>query len=185
MKNIEKDKLLFNSSRINVYETEQGIIYAQRRNKDSIAALCFRKNSDNSKDYLIRFQPLVQVEDNKSWDELYPCPITGSFEENERPLNVAIREVYEEAGYKISENNLVNQLKYFATTQMNETVYGYIFDITGLENEIPQTDGSLMEKISKNIWMSEKDVKDIIENRNNLASLPLLYYLDQKNKNEN
>ncbi|TPR53897.1 NUDIX domain-containing protein [Metamycoplasma neophronis] len=174
------DKLLFSSSRINVYETEQGIIYAQRRNKDSIAALCYRKNADGSKDYLIRFQPLIQLEENQAWNKLFPCPITGSFEENETPLNVALREVFEEAGYKITEKNLVNTFKFFATTQMNETVYGFIFDITNMNNTEPETDGSLMEKISKNVWMSLQEVKKICENNNNLASLPLLFYLDNK-----
>lgn len=177
--NMRKTKLLHKTKFLSLYETENGFYFAQRRNTDSVAGLCFKKE-DNQYYFLLRFQPLPEINSKLSWDELYPCPITGSCEENETHFESMVREIYEEGGIKVNKNNLVASSYCVATTQMNETVYNYLFDVTNLLQIDSVGDGSIFEKVSKNYWVDQKELEDILFNKKEktyLSSLNVCYLL--------
>lgn len=141
-------RLLFSTGWITVKETAKGFQYLERKGKDSVAVFLIRKHRDGIQGFevLIRLQPLcIDNTDTK----LYPCPITGALDEGELPEQAAVREVYEESGFSI---HLFPMGKYIVGTQTNEICYMYYADVTGLEPEEAQQDGTYHESISKNEW---------------------------------
>lgn len=169
-------KLLYKTKYLSLYKTKQGFIYAQRRGINSTAILCFKKDKGEYK-FLIRYQPLPVVNTVKhlKWDDCYACPITGSIEESESPLDNAIKEVYEEANIKITKKNLVAGSYCVATSQMNETVFNFLFDVTKCKTvRKHQGDGSIFEEVSLNKWLTYKQVKKILLNDNHQIYLSSL-----------
>ena len=165
-----KNKLLYETKHLSLYETEKGFVYAQRRTIDRSATLCFKKELNEYK-FLIRFQPLPEVKEKTSWNHCYPCPITGSIEKNETPIENAIKEVFEEGGIKIDSTNIVKSFYAVATTQMNEKNFYFLADVSNLKEQKPVNDGSIFEKASFNKWLSYKELKDILNNELTLSSL--------------
>ncbi|QZX49032.1 NUDIX domain-containing protein [Mycoplasma sp. E35C] len=176
-----KDKLLHETEWLNLYQTDKGFIYAQRKSVNSIASLCFKHVGDEVM-YLIHYQPQPELKSKKCWNDLYPCPITGAIDPNETPLQAAIRETYEEGGIKVDLNQFHDQIYFVPSTQMNEIVYCFIFDVTNLEQEEPKTDGTLFESVSINKWMTQSEVEDILFKNKEiyLTSLLNAYCLVQK-----
>ncbi|QJR44407.1 NUDIX hydrolase [Mycoplasma miroungirhinis] len=172
---MKKDKLLYFTPWLSLYETEKGFIYSERRNIDSVAILCYRI-IDNQREFLVHFQPLPEIKEKQKWDDCFPSPITGAIEENETYLQTAIRETFEEAGIFVTENNLIKSFRMLASTQSNEIVHGFIFDVTNLKQENPITDGSIFEQVSYNKWYSEIEFKKMVKNELTIASLAYLYY---------
>jgi len=175
-------KALKKTKYLSLYKTEQGFIYSERRNVNSVAVLCYKRVKGKVM-FLIRMQPLPQVNTYKfsKWDTLYPCPITGSMEKNKTPLEVAINEIYEEANLIASKKNLKASSLNVATTQMNETVFNYLFDVTNCKKvNKKQGDGSIFESVSKNVWVDEKQLVQILKNKDKklfLSSLAACYFL--------
>ncbi|XQP55684.1 MAG: DNA mismatch repair protein MutT [Mycoplasmoidaceae bacterium] len=160
------NKLLYKNKYVSLYETKQGFVYAQRRGINSTAILCFKKVKGNYY-FLIRYQPLpvVNTVPHLKWDDLYACPITGSIEENQSPLDNALSEIYEEANLKVSKKNLIAGSYCVSSTQMNETVFNFLFDVTGIKPiNKKQGDGSIFENISLNKWISYQQLKKIVLN---------------------
>lgn len=186
-------KLLYKNKYLSLYKTKQGFIYAQRRGVNSTAILCFKKVKGEYK-FLIRYQPLPVVNTVKhlKWDDVYACPITGSIEENQTPIENAINEVYEEANIRISKKNLIAGSYCVSSTQMNETVFNFLFDVTNCKTvNKKQGDGSIFENVSLNKWLTYKQLKQIVLNKNGQIYLSSLltcldlfetYYGKIKNK---
>lgn len=147
-------KKIFDNYHLSVYKTKRGFIYAQRRGVNSTACLCFRKEPNGSYSFLIRYQPLPLIKDENFKDidvNLYPCCITGSIEKDETPETNAIKEIMEESGYQITKKNIVDCIEATASTQMNEIVYHYLVDLTGINQSTNKLgDGSIFETISVN-----------------------------------
>ena len=143
------DKVIFETKWMKLRQTEKGFIYSERKNKNSIAVLCYNKAGK----ILIRHQPLVVDGGDTT---LYPCPITGSFDvEDENPIDVVLRELQEEAGYAldIESGRLESLGSYIVGTQTNERCFIYIADVSGLTPTIPVGDGGYHESISRNEWV--------------------------------
>lgn len=186
-------KLLHKTKYLSLYKTKQGFIYAQRKGINSTAMLCFKKVKGGYL-FLIRYQPLPVVNTVKhlKWDDCYACPITGSIEENQSPLDNALNEIYEEANIKATKKNLVAGSYCVSSTQMNETVFNFLFDVTDCKTvNKKQGDGSIFENVSLNKWLTYKQVKKIVLNANNQIYLSSLltcldlfetYYGKIKNK---
>ncbi len=186
-------KLLYKTKYLSLYKTKQGFIYAQRRGQNSTAILCFKKVK-NDYLFLIRYQPLpvVNTVPHLKWDDLYACPITGSIEDNQSPLDNALTEIYEEANIKATKKNLVAGSYCVSSTQMNETVFNFLFDVTKCPvTKKKQGDGSIFENVSVNKWLTYKEVKKILLNDNHQIFLSSLltclnlfetYYGKIKNK---
>ncbi|GAB4364777.1 MAG: hypothetical protein Kow00121_00750 [Elainellaceae cyanobacterium] len=151
---MDADKVIFSTQWIVVKESLRGFQYLERKGKDSVAVFLLRECSGNPGQYevLIRQQHLCV--DNREVDgkfRLFPCPITGALEEGESPAAAAQREVYEEAGYRVKLTPLG---QYIVGTQVNEICYLYYADVTGMEPDEPQQDGTYLESIAHNEWHS-------------------------------
>lgn len=176
-----KDKVLYDANWITLYENDKEFVYAQRKNKDSVACLCFKKINDEYQ-LLVHYQPILAVyEEDK--EKKIPCLVTGSLEDNETYLYTAQRELEEEVGI-INPFDLtpIVEYRYIATTQMNEIVTIYIFDVTNKQITTPLTDGSYYELISENKWYKEEEFADLIFKQHEIAlsSLVISYMLFQK-----
>lgn len=173
-------KLLYKTKYLSLYKTKQGFIYAQRRGINSTAILCFKKVKGEYL-FLIRYQPLPVVNTVKhlKWDDCFACPITGSLEEGQTAINNVLNEVYEEANLKITKKNIKSSTKFVSTTQMNETVFCFLVDVTSTKPvNKKQGDGSIFEDVSYNKWLTFEKVKSIINQKNGklyLSSLAICF----------
>lgn len=181
------NKLLHETYYLAMLQSEKKFYYAQRRNIDSVAMLCYRTNQNNQIEFLVLYQPLPETPYKQRWDEPYACPITGSLELNETILETTIRELEEEGGIKVTLDNLKGYNSCVASTQMNETVHCFLFDVTGLDQKPAAGDGSIFEQVSYYQWKSEKELIDILSNNDNgvfLSTLASCYFLYLKVKNK-
>ena len=149
------EKIIFKTNWISILETEKGFQYLRRKGKNSVAIFLVR-DGKLGQEALIRYQPLP-IQNND--DSLFPCPITGSIDEGESPINTAIREVLEESGYDIRDN-IVNLGKYVVGTQTDEIVHMFYADVNNKINATPENDGGYHESISKNIWEPLSNLKN-------------------------
>ncbi len=158
-----KRALLCATPYLSLYRTASGFYYAERKNVDSVAALCFRTDPKSGEcEFLVHYQVMPEIAQKKSDRDMYACPITGSFEKGDDPARCAIREIYEEGGIRARRKHLVAMNRSIATTQMNEQIYHAVFDVTGLEQTDPPTDGSYFESLAKNRWLTRKQLERIV-----------------------
>ncbi|TNK96629.1 NUDIX hydrolase, partial [Mycoplasmopsis pullorum] len=93
----------------------------------------------------------------------YPSCITGTIEDCETPLETAIKEIKEEGGLIVKTKNLVSDSFYLATTQSNEVVYSFLFEVDTNTETVPiLNDGSYFESISKSIWVSQEELETML-----------------------
>lgn len=149
---MDADRVIFSTQWIVVKESPRGFQYLERQGKDSIAVFLLKKMGKNLKQYevLIRQQHLCI--ENREVDgkfKLFPCPVTGALEEGESPEAAAQREVYEETGYQVQVSPLG---QYIVGTQVNEICYLYYADVTNMEPDVAEQDGTYMESIAHNEW---------------------------------
>jgi len=149
---MDADRVIFRTQWIVVKESPRGFQYLERQGKDSIAVFLLKKMGENLKQYevLIRQQHLCI--ENREVDgkfKLFPCPVTGALEEGESPEAAAQREVYEETGYQVQVSPLG---QYIVSTQVNEICYLYYADVTNMEPDVAEQDGTYMESIAHNEW---------------------------------
>ena len=157
---METDRTIFQTEWIAVKESPHGFQYLERKGKDSVAVFLLRKSSVSPPQYevLIRQQHLCI--DNREVDDrlaLFPCPITGALEERESPEAAAIRETYEETGYR---TRVIPFGKYIVGTQVNEICYLYYTDVTEIKPDPAQQDGTYLESIANNEWHPFEYLKD-------------------------
>ncbi|KAM3089636.1 NUDIX domain-containing protein [Phormidesmis sp. 146-35] len=151
---MNRDHIIFQTEWITVKESPQGFQYLERKGKNSVAVFLLRKSSTHRSQYevLIREQHLcINNQEVNGELPLFPCPITGALEEGESPEVAAVRETYEETGYRVE---LLPFGKYIVGTQVNEICYLYYADVTNITPSIAQQDGTYLESIGKNEWYS-------------------------------
>ena len=140
--------------------------YSERRGVDSVAVFLVNTN----KQVLIRYQPLPPIDDGR----LFACPITGTMEPNMSPLQVARKEVKEETGYTVEGLMPLDLGTYIVGTQTNERVHMFAWDVTFLEPEIPEGDGTVHEAMSENGWLDFDAAFEVAEYSGLLIGLFLL-----------
>jgi 8-oxo-dGTP pyrophosphatase MutT (NUDIX family) len=146
------DRVIFRTEWIALKESSRGFQYLERRGKDSVAVFLLKKSSATPLDYKVLIRQQHLCIDNREVDgkfTLFPCPITGGLEAGESPEAAARREAYEETGYHVQVMPLGH---YIVGTQVNEICYLYYADVTGIEPEPAQQDGTYLESIAQNQW---------------------------------
>lgn len=172
----ERFKYLYKTKYLSLCETNHKFIFAQRRNINSTASLCFKK-VQNTFLFLIRYQPLPLVNTiyRQKWNDRFACPITGSLEIKQSPIENAINEIYEEANIIVNKSNLIDSCFNVATTQMNEIVYCFLFNVTNCKIVNKKMgDGTIFEKNSKNKWLTLSQLQKIIKNNHKAIYLSSL-----------
>ena len=154
---MKENKTIFETKWVKVRQTEKGFQYLERRGKDSVAVLCTRYDENGDVEYLVRYQPLCVNGDDR---ELFECPITGSMDhDGEEPVDVAIREVFEEAGYVVTKDNMTSIGSYIVGTQTNEVVHCFFAWVGDDKPVKPEGDGGFHESISYNQWRGFDDLR--------------------------
>lgn len=145
------DPIIFETDWVAVRESTRGFQYLERKGKDSVAVFLIRSQGDGAEwEVLVRYQHLcIDNTENHGQFNLFPCPVTGGVEPGETPEAAAVREAYEETGYKISITPLGH---YLVGTQTNEVCYLYYADVTRIEPSEATQDGSFFESIAHNQW---------------------------------
>ena len=152
------DKTLFENVWKTIKETDDGYTYED--NTEGVGILPFRVKGDKI-EYLIRY------ENNPILHEIVTI-ITGRRDEEENRQNwwidTAARELKEEAGIDISGLDDIDFRiidlggMYIGKSHKNPDRLMAI-DVTGLDQKEPETDGTIFEKMSTNIWVDEDELK--------------------------
>jgi hypothetical protein len=143
-----KPKILFKTKWLTIKETKAGFQFSERKGVNSVAVFLCRRKSYKWQ-VLIRMQPLCIDTTNT---KIFPCPITGTVDNEGEILLPALNEIEEEGGYKVDKNKVKYLGEYIVGTQTNEICYMYFVDVSGMKVNKPKGDGSIFEKISKNVW---------------------------------
>lgn len=140
-------------------DPEQGVngytYYREVRcNGQIVSMLPFRSLDDGSKEYLIR------NEVTPPWGmEPAMSSFTGGVEGDD-PMEDAIREIQEEAGFTVTEERVI-PLGTCRGPKCADTVYLlYAVDVTGLEAGDASGDGSELEAKATNVWVSLVEAQD-------------------------
>jgi 8-oxo-dGTP diphosphatase len=145
------DTILLQTKWLTLKQTVDGFQFLERKGRDSVAIFLVRQSTSGEPyEVLIRQQPLC-IDPIIAGErlKLRPCPITGGIDGDETPEQAAVREVHEEAGYRVKVLPLGH---YIVGTQTNEICYLYYADVTEQVPGVALQDGSYFEAISINEW---------------------------------
>lgn len=167
-------KKVFDTKWIQVFETRHGFYYAQRKGKDSVAILGFKKTAEEYQ-FLIRYQPLPPID---QVEHLFPCCITGTIEPQTDLLTCVRHELYEEGGYQLkADTDIIATTSFIGSTQMSETTHVYLIDLTNYNQNEIINDGSYLETLAVTKWISQKTLESILALETTLVSLHIAYHL--------
>ena len=149
------DEVLYDAGWMKLYKTGRGFIYSERRGVRSTALLLYRlipEGQIRQYEILTHYQPLPVGP--VAQGDAYPCPITGSLLEGDSPHDNIMQEALEEGGFDLNFEGakVVHHGNYFVGTQTNEVVLMFSCDVTGIEQQEPEGDGSYWETVSHNQW---------------------------------
>jgi len=142
---------------INIYNVQDleknvnGYFYAERLGKDSIAFICYDRNT---KKFLLNneFKPPV--------DKFICSAFGGSLDNSNVPYQVVISEVQEEAGFEVGVKDIYFLGRSFVSTQMNQYCYLYIVfvDKNNESEKHPEND---IEAMATTLWMKKEEVFEL------------------------
>lgn len=123
--------------------------YAERLGKDSVAFVLYNSTKFNSgqPDYLgfiKEFKPPIQ--------EYLVTAFGGSLDKDLSKEKIVIEEVREEAGYEVSDNDLVHIGKYFVSSQMSQFCDLYIVQVTE-DQFVGKEPENLSEEMAEVVWL--------------------------------
>jgi hypothetical protein len=172
---MKKDMMIYGNPFIKVMKSGRGYFYAERKGKDSIAVLVYRRNEAGGIDVLIRMQPLVFNQgavdkikktgyDHLPRNILVPCPVTGSITgKYDNFMDYVVEEIKEEVGHVVKGDDVKSLGFYYVGTQTNEAVHCFSCDVTGKEQVKAEGDGSYWENISTNKWYPIDNIEKEID----------------------
>lgn len=168
-------------SLMEVVETDKGVngyVYSHetRCNGEIIAILPYHN------EYIGQYKYLLKNEVTPCWSlEKRLSAITGGWEGGDIRSD-AIRELYEETGYKIEKSDLINLGASYAS-KSSDTVYSlFSCDLSFRQRDIAPGDGSIIEHKSEAIWVKPNKLLDILDPQVSVMYLRLKKYLTSKNR---
>lgn len=87
----------------------------------------------------------------------HQCALSGTIDPGESPKETARRELQEESGFIVSEDDLAYLGKTFLSKGSGTEIFYFCVDVTDKPWEEPSGDGSKFEKMAKTIWISPED----------------------------
>jgi 8-oxo-dGTP pyrophosphatase MutT (NUDIX family) len=142
-----------------------GCVYSheERCNGNIIAILPFR-TIDVKEHNVSELEFLVRREVCPCWDRLrqITCSITGGLEKGQTPIQCALNELWEEAGYKVEEKDMIFVGNCFASKSSDTKYHLYIVNLTDKEKEgKAEGDGSSLEAKAECYWSDLSNIQDI------------------------
>ena len=108
----------------------------------------------------------IRLQDLWCMARLEPCPshgplilpscITGGVEEGEAPEQAAVRELEEEAGYRVTQEHLIPLGEVWPSKLVELRVFMYAVNVTDMAQTPPKGDGSVYEALAQNTWYDAK-----------------------------
>lgn len=143
-------RTLFENEWITVDETPGGYVFVRNGTERAVVAIPYTRDSGSDFGrYLARIEP-IPCHDPDS----HLCALTGMVEEGEKPLDAAVREVYEESGYRVTQEQMIDLGPVFPSKASTTVMYMYAVDVTGLRREEAPGDGTEGEEKSSTAWLT-------------------------------
>jgi ADP-ribose pyrophosphatase YjhB (NUDIX family) len=125
--------------------------YAERKGKDSIAFILWNKDKEKQQVGLIKeFKPPV--------GKFLKTAFGGSLDQpNSTPIDMCIREVEEEAGFKVDRSKVIYVGSYFVSTQMNQFCHLYLVNVKE-KDFVGRKPQDKSEEAAEVVWMNPNEV---------------------------
>ena len=143
------DTNLFENKHIIVIDRD-GKTVLKKNKLGQVAVLPYRINPDDSWDILVRIEPMPARNFRKEY-----VALTGSMDEGEDPVETALRELYEEAGYTAGRDKIKPLGDIYESKKFEDPLHAFAVDVTGLNAVEPPGDGSKLETQSSAAWITE------------------------------
>ncbi|MEU4703276.1 NUDIX domain-containing protein [Nonomuraea dietziae] len=130
-----------------------GYVYShESRCQGLIVAILPYRDTPTGRQYLLK-------------SEVTPCwnlkpvrsAITGGYEGGDI-ADDAVRELWEEAGYRITRGDLISLGNAYASKSSDSVYYLYSVDLTGRAGVEPPGDGSRLEAESEAVWVDAREI---------------------------
>lgn len=128
----------------------------QGGNGHTIAILPFRHSENIGIEFLLRAEitpPWVIDSDDPS--ELVLSSLTGMVDDGETPLEAATRELYEESGYRVEPEQLLDIGTLRAAKMLEGVFHLYAVNVSGLQAEEAPGDGGGFEEHALSVWVQQ------------------------------
>ena len=122
----------------------KGYQFAERRGVDSIAFICYDS-------YTNKF--LLNNEYKPPVNEMILGAFGGSLDKDVNKMDIVIGEVREEAGFEVTEDDIVELGKVFVSTQMNQYCYLYLVYVFKSEQKDRQPENAV-EALANTVWVA-------------------------------
>jgi 8-oxo-dGTP pyrophosphatase MutT (NUDIX family) len=146
------DKILYDNKWLQLKEID-GYVYSHeiRCNGIIVMVLPYRRTGSN-------FEFLVRAEITPCWSKKPTLSaMTGGAESPEGPAEDVVRELYEEAGYRVK----ADQLKFLGMVRASKSAdtYYHLFtiDVTGMTPDQATGDGSKND-LAPSVWLTEEQI---------------------------
>lgn len=128
---------------------------------DSIAFVLYDKNAEQSFGLICETKPPFDERFGES--SKFISAAGGSFDvDNLNMFEICLKEVYEESGYNTQMKNIHYIGEMVSSTQMNEIVYLFLIDVTGIETEHDGENGSHFVWLNYDQVLRGNDWKSIV-----------------------
>lgn len=168
-------------SLMEVVETDKGVngyVYSHetRCSGEIIAILPYHH------EYIGQYKYLLKNEVTPCWSlEKRLSAITGGWEGGDIRSD-AVRELYEETGYKIEKSELISLGSSYAS-KSSDTIYSlFSCDLSFKQPVLPPGDGSRIESESEAIWVKPSRLYEILDPQVSVMYTRLKKYLVSKNR---
>jgi len=152
-------KKLTDNRFLNIKEVKQperhvnGYQFAERLGKDSVAFICYDKNT---KKFLVNEELKVPT------DEFVVGAFGGSLDKDSVMIEIIKDEVKEEAGFTVSREDIKFVGRMFVSTQMNQYCYLYIAFVDQ-RNQGEKKPENAIEAMATTKWVDEKGIMELDE----------------------
>ena len=143
------DKTLYENPFMAIIDRDGYVFMRSTRTKATVSLLPFRRTSQGI-DYLARVEicPAHKPQHER-------CSITGGVKHDEEAIAAAVRELYEEAGYRVNANDLIALDLVRPSKQSDTIVYLYAVDVSNMQQVAAPGDGTKLEASAWVEWVDE------------------------------
>ncbi len=143
------DTVLFENPFLSVIERDGYFFSHEKRAEGHLVALLPFRDSAAGREYLARIEVCPA-------HNLYPerCSITGGVEPGSTADATALEELYEEAGYQVTREALIQLGTVRPSKSADTTVHLYAINVTGVTPDEPPSDNTSFEQGASTEWLS-------------------------------
>ena len=143
----DDDKVLLDNPWFLIKENSEGWVYQE--SGGTVAVLPFKMEGDfESVEFLIRHEVIPTIGKGLS-----PWMVFGGQQEHGDAEAAAVAELYEEAGFRVLEEDLIDLGEVWTRKDITKPCRIFAVDVTNRDQETPEGDGSEGEKDFKLEWV--------------------------------